>query len=150
MSRGMTGKTLKGATPVTYDDHKARMREYQRKKRAGLLTKVNSDTTYSREEVRKLLSVTTHGMKKVIDCDRARMPDPLDIPHSKTTYYSKEHIDNWLPYITELMTRDNLKPDAPAELDTSTDFFKWLRQYKPRSHAYWYAKFIERYDNGNN
>lgn len=146
----MTGKTLRGTTPVTYEDHKERMREYQRKKRAGLLTKANPDNTYSREEVRKLLSVTTYGMRKVIDCGRARMPDPLDILYSKTTYYNKEQIDNWLPYITELMMRDNLEPDAPAELDTSTEFFKWLRQYKPRPNTYWYAKFIERYDNGYN
>lgn len=154
MSRGMTGRATKGPEKMTPDEHRARQREYIRKKRAGIpVTRdlVNPETMMSKEEIRTELGITTHMMRKIIACERSKLPEPIaGVEYRKAEYYWRKKIANWLPYINNLMTYDNLDPELPSTLDTSSDFFKWFRQYKPEPHHIAYRKFLERNGYGNN
>ena len=150
----MTGKALRGTTPVTYEDHKERMREYQRKKRSGVPTSlVDPVTMMNKKEIQLELGVTTHIMRKIVECKRSKFPDPIvGVEERKVKYYWRKEIADWAPYIMALKTYNNPKPkpEPLSTIDTSSEYFKWFRQYKPEPHHIAYRKFLERYKRGNN
>lgn len=151
----MTGKALRGKTPVTYEDTKARMREYRRRQRAGLPTSdVDRKTMISKEEIMADLGIPYYQMRKLVQCPNSKMPEALPNKFGKSTWYSRKEVYDWYQFIKQtIKPTDKNAAYEPPKVTSVTEtevFFDWLKQYKPRPHSYWYEKFIERYDNGNN
>ena len=148
MSRGMTGRATKGAEKMTHDDIKARQREYAKKRRAGeLVSQDTLNSMYTKKQVQNMIGVTSYMMGRVVSTPRAKMPEPSPIQYRKRTYWNKQEINEWLPYIKELLGYDDLRPLKPIRQDI---FFNWLKQYKPEPHHIAYRKFLERNKHGNN